>query len=106
MPFYVRCSTQLTFNMRSAAYSHALLGFFLHVFHLNCPFLSTLWMIGWRVFVLYLLSVRSYSPETPGGDLHALEKLRANQIHFSAREHHKRARGHRSKHMHTEKLTG
>lgn len=54
------------------------------VFHLKCPSLSTLPVIGWRVFVLYLLSESSYSPETPVGDLHALGELRANQIYFSA----------------------
>lgn len=54
------------------------------LFHLNCPSLSTLLVIGWRVFVLYLLCESSYSPETPVGDLHALGELRANQIYFSA----------------------
>lgn len=53
------------------------------------------------VFVLYLLSERSYSPETPAGDLHALEQPRANQVHFSARERNKHAG---NKHAHAENL--
>lgn len=43
------------------------------------------WVGG--LFVLYLFSQSSYSPETPAADLHALEQQRANQIHFSALEH-------------------
>lgn len=50
--------------------------------------------------VFYLLSERSYSPETPAGDLHALEQPRANQIHFSAQEHHRNVHMHRNKHTH------
>lgn len=94
--------------VRFAAYSHALLGFVRHVFHLNCPSLSTFWVIGWvRRWCLYFICwvKRSYSPETPAGDLHALEQPRVNQVHFAAREHHKHAHIHRDKHMHAEKLT-
>lgn len=79
--------------------------FFMHVFRLNCPSLSTLgdWavVVVVVVFVLYLLSERSYSPETPAGDLHALEQPRANQVHFSARERNKHAG---NKHAHAENL--
>ncbi len=95
----------------------------MHVFHLNCPSLSTLWVIvgvcvgvcvgvwvgvwvgGSLVFVRYLLSERSYSPETPEGDLHALEQPRANQVHFSAQERHEHAHIHGNKRTHGEKLT-
>lgn len=86
--FYEQFSTQLPFKGKSAVYSHTLLVFFMLVFHLNCPSLSTLGVSGGEVFVLYLFRGRSYSRETPEGDLHALEQPRADQIHFSAQEHH------------------
>lgn len=63
------------------------------------------WVGEGVLFVLYLLSERSYSPETPAGDLHALEQPRANQVYFSAQEHHKHAHIQRNQQVHTEKLT-
>lgn len=64
---------------------------------------------GWHVVVLvmelYLLSEKSYSPETLAGDLHALEELRANQVQSSAQKHHRHSQIHTQKqHIHTEKI--
>lgn len=86
--------------------------FFMCVFHVSCLSLSTLWVIGQgggglggrsMVFVLYLLSERSYSPERPAGDLHSLKQPRANQVHYSTPESHKHAHIYRNKHVRAEK---
>lgn len=103
-PSCVRRSTQSTFSGGSAPHSHALLGFFMHVSVIFEWSLVVNTLGDWvGVFVLYTLSERSYSPETPEGDLHALGQLRANQIHLSASEHLKNALVHKNKH--TEKLS-